>query len=53
VSRRRIAELQGDGASVGELDVLGKHFLVISTDGTIVTVGKLRAGTKGRRYRRW
>ena len=53
LSRRRVIELRGDGASVGELEVLGRHFLVISADGTIVTVGKVQSGTRGRRYRRW
>jgi len=53
LSRRRVVELRGDGASVGELEVLGRHFLVISPDGTIVTVGKVQSGTRGRRYRRW
>lgn len=52
-SRSRVVELREDGASVGELEALGRHFLVISPDGTIVTVGKVRAGTRGRRYRRW
>lgn len=53
LSRSRLVELRGDGASVGELEALGRHFLVISADGTVVTVGKLRPGTRGRRYRRW
>ncbi len=53
LSRRRVVELRGEGASVGELEVLGRHFLVISPDGTIVTIGKVQSGTKGRHYRRW
>lgn len=53
LSRRRVVELRGDGASVGVLEVLGRHFLVISPDGTVVTVGKVQSGTRGRRYRRW
>jgi hypothetical protein len=53
LSRKGVVELRGDGAGVGEAEVLARHFLVISADGTIVTVGKLRSGTRARRYRRW
>ncbi len=52
VSRNRLRELRGDGASARELEGLHRHFVVVSDDNTIVTVGKRRRGDEERRYRR-
>lgn len=52
VSRRRRAELRAEGLDSSTVDALGRHVVVLGSEGVIVTVCKLFAGTRGRAYRR-
>lgn len=48
---RRLAELRSEGLLPKEIERLARHVVITAGDGTVVTVGKLYGGHRGRLYR--